>query len=48
MKLVLGYKEELLKTWEELPPIFITSSETSEGRDELLDYIQSINDDLKQ
>jgi GTP-binding protein len=33
----------LLETWEELPPIFITSSETGEGCEELLDYIDSIN-----
>ena len=37
------YKEELLETWEELPPIFITSSEKNQGRDELLGYIEGIN-----
>lgn len=41
------YKEKLLKTWEELPPIFLTSSEKKQGREELLDYIESINSDLK-
>ena len=40
------YKEELLKSWEELPPIFVTSSEKKIGRDELLDYIDSINKSL--
>ena len=45
---IKAYKNELLKTWEELPPIFITSSETGEGRDEVLAYIQQINEDLKQ
>ena len=40
------YKEELLKSWEELPPIFVTSSEKRVGRDELLDYIGSINKEL--
>ena len=36
------YKEELLKTWEELPPVFETSSEKKLGRTEILDYIESI------
>ncbi len=42
------YKKELLKRWEELPPIFITSSEKGTGRQELLDYIYSINKELKE
>ena len=40
---VEDYKKELRKTWEELPPVFMTSSEDARGRDELLDYIDSIN-----
>lgn len=40
------YKEELLQTWEELPPIFITSSEKGEGKEKLLSYIGQINDGL--
>lgn len=42
------YKKTLLEQWEELPPIFITSSEDRRGRDELLDYIESINEELKK
>lgn len=38
-----GYRERLLESWEELPPIFITSSEAKLGREELLDYIDEIN-----
>lgn len=38
-----AYKQELLKQWEELPPIFVTSSETGQGREELLDYIEELN-----
>ncbi|MBR5673951.1 MAG: YihA family ribosome biogenesis GTP-binding protein [Muribaculaceae bacterium] len=45
---VEAYKKELLKTWEELPPIFMTSSEDSRGRNELLGYIDEINKQLKQ
>jgi len=36
------YKKKLLEEWEELPPIFITSSSAAEGRTELLDYIEQI------
>lgn len=39
---VNAYKEELLKSWEELPPLFITSAETGQGRDEVLQYIEQI------
>lgn len=40
---VEGYKKELKKTWEELPLLFITSSEKKEGREELLDYLEATN-----
>lgn len=40
------YKKKLHETWEELPPIFITSSEKSTGRDDLLDYIGEINSEI--
>ncbi|MCM1377204.1 MAG: ribosome biogenesis GTP-binding protein YihA/YsxC [Prevotella sp.] len=45
-KNVEDYKKELRKSWEELPPIFLTSSEKKQGRDELLDYIDRINSSL--
>ncbi|MDR2816757.1 MAG: ribosome biogenesis GTP-binding protein YihA/YsxC [Proteiniphilum sp.] len=38
-----GYKEKLSETWEELPPVFVTSSGKGQGREELLDYIEHIN-----
>jgi GTP-binding protein len=40
---ISSYKDKLLESWEELPPIFITSSEKGKGREELLDYIEKIN-----
>ncbi|MGB4414931.1 MAG: ribosome biogenesis GTP-binding protein YihA/YsxC [Paludibacter sp.] len=40
------YQEKLREQWEELPPVFATSSEKKVGRDELLDYIEGINDSL--
>ena len=42
-----AYKTRLLEDWEELPPIFITSSETRKGKEELLDYIGSLNETMK-
>lgn len=42
-KMVAAYKRFLLKDWEELPPIFVTSAEKGRGRDELLDFINSTN-----
>lgn len=42
-----AYKAKLQESWEELPPIFVTSSEKKEGRAELLDYINQINQSLK-
>ena len=45
---VEDYKKELRKTWDELPPVFMTSSEDARGRDELLDYIDDINKQMKQ
>ncbi|MDE5660468.1 MAG: ribosome biogenesis GTP-binding protein YihA/YsxC [Muribaculaceae bacterium] len=38
-----SYKRQLLRQWEELPPIFVTSSETGLGREALLDYIEELN-----
>lgn len=38
-----AYKAQLLQQWEELPPIFETSSEDKRGREELLDYIEELN-----
>jgi GTP-binding protein len=35
--------KELSKTWESLPPHFISSSVTKTGKDELLDYIEETN-----
>jgi GTP-binding protein len=40
------YKKELHKNWEELPPIYVTSSKTTLGRDELLDFIERTNKEV--
>ena len=38
-----AYKKKLAETWEEMPPMFLTSAEKKDGRDDVLDYISSIN-----
>ncbi len=43
---VTAYKNRLLEEWEELPPVFVTSSETGLGGDELTEYIEGINASL--
>ena len=42
-----AWMEKLKESWEELPPYFVTSSEKRTGRDEILNYIESINKSLK-
>ena len=40
---IAAMRRELKKTWEKLPEIFMTSSETYLGREELLSYIDGVN-----
>lgn len=47
LKNVENYKEELLKTWENLPETYLTSAEKKEGTEEILDFIQTTNEFLK-
>ncbi|MBO5382611.1 MAG: YihA family ribosome biogenesis GTP-binding protein [Bacteroides sp.] len=44
---VQNYLDKLKEQWEELPPYFITSSEKRLGRDELLGYIEQINNEVR-
>ena len=37
------YCEQLLERWEELPPVFRTSSQDKRGRNNILDYIEQMN-----
>lgn len=43
---VASYKKEMRKTWEELPPTFITSSVERVGGEEILDFIDRINAEI--
>ena len=38
------YKKELLKTWDEIPPVFTSSSESGFGKEKILNYIDQINE----
>lgn len=38
-----AYQEKLLESWDELPPIILSSSEKRDGRDEILNSIEDIN-----
>lgn len=40
--------EILLRQWEELPPMFSSSSHTGKGREEILGYIDSVLKDWRQ
>ncbi|MEQ8678538.1 MAG: ribosome biogenesis GTP-binding protein YihA/YsxC [Cyclobacteriaceae bacterium] len=40
------FRKTLLKTWEALPPFFMTSAENGHGKDELLKYIDEINREI--
>ncbi len=42
-KSIAAYCEQLLEQWEELPPVFATSSEDTRGRQAVLDYIDQLN-----
>ena len=45
-KQIVSYKKKLLHTWEEVPTSFITSSSTGFGRNEFLQFIDQVNEDI--
>ncbi|MCB9187109.1 MAG: YihA family ribosome biogenesis GTP-binding protein [Flavobacteriales bacterium] len=42
------YNERMLESWEELPMQYLTSAENGSGRDELLNFIETLNSDFSQ
>lgn len=38
-----NYKAKMFEQWEEIPQIFISSATNNDGREELLDFIETIN-----
>ena len=47
-KAVAHYTEFALQYWTAMPEVFISSSETGQGREEILSYIEALNQSLKQ
>ena len=45
---IQNYQEEMLQVWEEMPQYFVTSSANGLGSEEVLGYIQNINDNLQK
>ena len=41
-------KAQILELWEELPPTFVSSSETGMGREEILNYIGTVLESLEK
>lgn len=35
-------RQRLLQDWEELPPVFVSSSQTGQGKDEIINYIGTV------
>jgi GTP-binding protein len=42
-KNVAAYQKKMLETWEVMPPFIITSSETKQGKEELVKFIRKTN-----
>ncbi len=40
---IATYKKKLLESWDEIPPVIITSSSSTEGREDVLEYIENTN-----
>ncbi len=38
-----SFKDEMLKTWDDLPPCFYTSSVKKQGKEEILEFIEKTN-----
>ena len=47
-KQITRYKKKLLQYWESLPTSFITSASTSFGKDDFLQFIDSVNQDVEK
>ena len=45
-KQIVSYKKKLLNNWETLPTSFVTSSSTGLGKDDFLDFIATVNEDV--
>lgn len=44
---IAAYENKMLETWEEMPAYFATSASNNIGREEVLEYIDSLNNDMQ-
>lgn len=42
---IAHYKNEMLKSWEVMPQYFVTSAKKKTGKEEILDYIENLNNE---
>ena len=47
-KQITRLKSQILEHWEELPPVFVSSSESGLGREDILDYIGSVLETMEK
>lgn len=45
---IAAYTKKLKEQWDPLPQVFITSSETQRGRDDILNFIQQYNQEIEK
>lgn len=45
---VRNYTTQMLESWTEMPTYFVTSSSNGEGREEVLDFIQNLNENFQK
>ena len=43
---LVNYKNKILESWDSIPTHFVTSSETSMGKEDVLNYIEQVNLDI--
>ncbi|OEY73521.1 ribosome biogenesis GTP-binding protein YihA/YsxC [Salegentibacter salarius] len=46
-KNINNYQDKMLEIWEEMPEFFVSSATSKLGQDEILDYIDAINNELR-
>ncbi|MDN3596483.1 ribosome biogenesis GTP-binding protein YihA/YsxC [Zunongwangia endophytica] len=47
-KNILNYQEEMLQVWEEMPHFFITSSTSKTGGEDILEFIENLNNEVTE
>ncbi|MCF2489618.1 ribosome biogenesis GTP-binding protein YihA/YsxC [Dyadobacter sp. CY347] len=48
LNMMEAYRQKLAEVWEEVPPMFITSAEKNEGRDPILEAIETYNQSFER